>query len=74
MLAVLELPSNPVDWVESTAESMVLRRRLWWESLFEFPEIDSGSRTIVIPETQYLDLGTLDRLMDRVRQKLPLKG
>ena len=73
ILAVLELPKERTQWIERTPESLMLRRCLWWDSLTGYPEIQSGTKVIVIPETQQLDPGALERLMEQTRQGRPLK-
>lgn len=74
ILAVLELPEDPTLWLECAPENLIVRRRLWWEWLSGYPEIDTGSRTITIPETQWLSTESLKRLMERTQQGLSLKG
>ena len=73
ILAVMELPKDRSQWIERTPDSLILRRCLWWDSLTGYPEIQSGSKVIVIPETQQLDPGALERLMQQTRQGRPLK-
>ena len=73
ILAVLELPTAPVHWLECTPDNLILRRCLWWESLVEYPEIDQMSKVITIPETQTLTQPSLEKMMEQARQRLPLK-
>ena len=73
ILAVLELPKERTQWIERTPESLILRRCLWWDSLTGYPEIQSGSKVIVIPDTQQLDPGALESLMEQTRQGRSLK-
>ena len=73
ILVILELPGDSSRWLECTPESLIVRRRLWWEWLAGYPEIDTGSRVIIIPETQWLSPASLRRLMNQTRQGLSLK-
>ena len=73
VLVVLELPENADDWLECDAEQMILRRCAWWEWFSDFPEIDTGSKTVVIPDEQRFDLATMQDLIRRIRQGQPLK-
>ena len=73
VLVILELPEDPGLWLECTPENLIVRRRLWWEWLVGYSETNKKSRTIIIPETQWLSPEALERLMERTRQGLSLK-
>lgn len=73
ILLVLELPEDERDWLECGAEQLILRRCAWWEWLFDFPEIEGDSRTVVIPGNQRFDLAAMQGLISRIRQGQPLK-
>ena len=73
ILVVLELPTDPDEWLECDDEQLVMRRCAWWEWLSGFPEIDTDSRVIVIPESQRFNLESMSSLMDKIRQGQPLK-
>ena len=73
ILAVLELPEDPSQWLECTSEILMLRRRLWWNSLVGYPEIRTESKIIVIPEGKYLDPMELTKMMERTQQGRSLK-
>ena len=73
ILVVLELPDRPDAWLECRADELVLRRRAWWDSLWRFPEIETESKVIVIPESQRFDLEAMSGLMDRIRRRVALK-
>jgi len=68
LLVVLELPADEREWLECTAESLVLRRSAVWLSLKGYPEIEGDSKVVVLPKDQRLDPDTLIALMARVRE------
>lgn len=69
ILAVLELPSDPAEWLNCDAERLILRRRLWWISLEGNPPLQAGSRTVRIPQSQFLTPDSLKDLIADVRQR-----
>lgn len=72
ILVVLELPMAPAEWLDCSADRLILRRCAWWQSLSEYPEADSDSKVVVIPESQRLDLDAIIRLMDLAGHRSPL--
>ena len=74
ILVCLELPNDPSDWLHCDANKLVLRRCAWWESILDYPEIDTESKDIVFPEIQRFDLAAMQRIMELTRQNQPLKG
>ncbi len=74
ILVVLELPAASEEWVDCSAERLIIRRCAWWEWLWGYPEIERDSRVVVIPESQRFDLNAMFLLMDRIRLGEPLKG
>ena len=73
ILVVLELPADPDKWLECGAEQLVMRRCAWWESIAGSPEIDTESKVVVIPESQRFGFEAMSVLMERIRQRMPLK-
>ena len=74
ILVVLELPAASEEWVDCSAERLIIRRCAWWEWLWGYPDIERDSRVVVIPESQRFDLDAMFLLMDRIRLGEPLKG
>jgi len=69
ILAVLELPSDPAEWLNCDEEKLILRRRLWWISLEGKPEIQAGSITVRITQSQFLTPDSLKDLISDARQR-----
>ena len=67
ILVVLELPTEEKDWLECAAGHLLLRRCAWWMSLRGRAPIDTGSKVLVIPDTQRLNETSLEQLMARAR-------
>ena len=74
ILVVLELPVSRDAWLECGPEQLVMRRCAWWEWLSGFPEINTESKRVVIPESQRFDLDSMSVLMARIRRGESLKG
>ena len=69
ILAVLELPPDPAEWLNCDAERLILRRRLWWTSLEGSPPIHTDSRTVRIPQSQFLTPDSLKELVAEARER-----
>lgn len=69
ILAVLELPEDPIEWLSCDAERLILRRRLWWVSLERESPIQAGSRTIVAPRTQLLTPDSMRAIVADARER-----
>jgi hypothetical protein len=68
LLAVLELPTEEMDWLGVTAEKLVLRRCVFWASLAGLPETDNReSVTVSIPSANRFDIASLRILMEQSR-------
>ena len=74
ILVVLELPAASEEWLDCSAERLIIRRCAWWEWLSGYPDIERDSRVIIIPESQRFDLEAMSVLMERIRRGEPLKG
>ena len=70
ILAVLELPENPGEWLNYDSNELVLRRRLWWISLEGEPQISAESKTVIIPESQLLTPDSLSDLAENIRERI----
>ena len=69
ILAVLELPSDPAEWLNCDAERLILRRRLWWISLEGRPLLQASGRTVEIPQSQFLTPDSLKDIVSNARQR-----
>ena len=69
ILVVLELPQDPGGWLECDAEGLIMRRCAWWKSLKGFPQIETGSRVIIMPESQKLDPDGFRHVMEMARRR-----
>ena len=67
ILVVLELPTEDKDWLECTTDHLLLRRCARWMSLRGRTPIETGSKVVVIPDTQRFTETSLEQLMDRAR-------
>ena len=70
ILAILELPEDPAEWLSHNAERLILRRRLWWVSLERESPIQAGSRTVVAPGTQLLTPDSMRAIVADARERL----
>jgi hypothetical protein len=69
ILVVLEMPRNPSDWIEVTAEELMLRRAAYWVSLRNAPERENRtSVTITLPRSNRFDIDGLRALMEQSRR------
>ncbi len=68
LLIVLDLPKDEADWLQVTAEQMVLRRCAYWVSLNGLPDTDNKeSVTVDVPIAQRFDVDALRALMGQSR-------
>ena len=68
ILVVLDLPTNPCDWMEITADSLVLRHRAYWVSLAGREQTSNTHNiTVQIPDQNLFDVTGLIGLMDQSR-------
>jgi hypothetical protein len=68
ILVVLVLPAEEDDWVHHSAESLILRRCAYWESLRGHGplEADKDGTTVHVPTANVFSPSTLQRLMETV--------
>lgn len=71
ILMVLELPRNREDWLDCEGEGLTMRRRAWWLSLAGYPEINTKTKTVTLPQTQLLTPDSIKDLMARAREWSP---
>lgn len=69
ILAVLELPPDPDEWLNCDAERLILRRRLWWVSLEGSPPLHADGGTVRIPQSQFLTPDSLKELAAEARER-----
>ena len=74
LLVVVELPSNPDEWLNCQPDRLTLRKCAWWELMNGYPPIEAGSHVIILPESQQLDLDGLKGLMEPSRQEQLIGG
>ena len=68
ILVVLDLPTNPCDWMEITADSLVLRHRAYWVSLAGREQTsNTHTITVQIPDQNLFDVTGLIVLMEQSR-------
>jgi hypothetical protein len=69
ILVVLHLPPNKQEWVECTAENLILRNCAYWTTLLGAPETENQcSVTIDLPPTNRFDVDGLKELMEKSRR------
>jgi hypothetical protein len=67
ILVVLLMPTQPDEWIESSAEQSCLQRRAMWCSLRGFPESDnSATVTILLPGGQQMTPDAVRSMMTRI--------
>ena len=65
ILVVLDLPSDPEQWLVVTDDALLIRQLAYWVSLAGAPPRGrSASVTVRIPSRNVLDLATLQALVD----------
>jgi Domain of unknown function (DUF4365) len=69
VLVVLAMPEDEKDWINVSAEQLILRKVAYWVSLRGSPESDNKeSVTVTIPASNVFDVDGLQRLMEKSRQ------
>lgn len=73
ILVVLVLPADEGEWLEQTAEHLLLRRSAYWLSLRGFePSLNRKSVRVMMPRANLFSVEALAGLMAKVRRKEPL--
>ncbi len=68
ILVVLDLPRDEGQWLDVTAEELVMRRCAYWADIAGFPETaNTESVTVAIGKRNRFDVGSLEDLMERAR-------
>jgi hypothetical protein len=63
------LSRDEKDWINVSAEQLILRKAAYWVSLRGSPESDNKeSVTVTIPASNVFDVDGLQRLMEQSRQ------
>jgi hypothetical protein len=69
ILVVMDLPKNESDWLEVTADRLILRRCAYWASLGGLGETaNKESVTILIRSSNRFDVESLKALMEQARR------
>lgn len=70
ILVVLDLPEDEEQWVDISAERLVMRRCAYWASLEGCPETDNTTRvTITLKKRNRFDIKSLKKLMEWSRTR-----
>lgn len=73
ILVVLFLPADPADWLELTADALLLRRCAHWVSLRGAPSSsNTTAQTIYLPDSQRFDRAGLQSIMSACANCQPL--
>jgi hypothetical protein len=68
ILLVLDMPETEADWLQVSAEQLILRRCAFWTSLAGFADTQNQeSVTVSIQEKNQFDVAALCALMERAR-------
>jgi len=68
ILMVLALPRAEQEWLQISADELIIRHCAYWTSLADAPETNnSNSVTISLPEQHRLDVEALRGLMEQSR-------
>ena len=67
ILAVLVLPKDQTEWLNWDENKIAMHGCAWWQSLQDFPEIDTNRKTVVLPQSQTLSPDTLKDIMSWVQ-------
>lgn len=68
ILILLALPPNSDEWLEVTAEQLVMRKCAWWCSLEgQDPTTNQTTKRITIPDCQIFSPAALVDLMEKVK-------
>jgi hypothetical protein len=69
ILVVMDLPKNEADWLEVTADGLILRRCAYWASLGGLGETaNKESVTILLRRNNRFDVESLKALMEQARR------
>ena len=69
LLVVLELPNHPEQWMDITADELVIRHRAYWISLLGYEKTTNQcSVTVHIPKQNRFDVTGLQLLIERSRK------
>lgn len=68
ILILLALPLNSDEWLEVTAEQLVMKKCAWWCSLEgQEPTTNQATKRIAIPDCQIFSPAALVALMEKVK-------
>jgi Domain of unknown function (DUF4365) len=66
LLVVLVLPELEEEWMEHSAESLIIRRCAYWLSMSGLPPITTESKTVHLPRTNVFSPAQVMAMMERV--------
>ena len=69
ILVVLVLPENEQEWIEHSAEQLMLRRCAWWVKMTGMPQVSTASKTVHLPRKQVFSPDTLRSLMEKISRE-----
>jgi hypothetical protein len=73
LLVLVLMPSDIGNWLDLTADQLVLRRCAYWVSLAGQPATDNKNTVMVgVPRANLLNVAALERLMWRANDQEPL--
>lgn len=65
LLLVMELPSDPHDWLDVSEDQLVLKRCAWWLSIVGQNETEQGSKQVRIPRANQLTVSAMKKLISQ---------
>lgn len=70
ILVVMQLPSNPEEWLQHSEDARVAKRCAYWVSLRGAPDSDNDrGQTVYLPRAQVLSPASLTVLMTRFSRR-----
>ena len=65
LLAVMEIPASPDDWLRISQDELVLKRCMWWLSLVGLQQTQQGSKQVRIPRANMVSVEALTELIEK---------
>lgn len=65
-LALLILPQNEEEWISQNIEELIIRRNMYWISLFGYEEVDNKNTIVItIPKKNIINKDSLLQLINK---------